>query len=497
MDIEILKQFNSKKYKSLTDTEKIALITKAIRNIQQEQGMKELEINFGEDGFGYDYENKKINLDKSQIENGYIMLAGIIHELRHQWQREVDNQPEDIGGGISYILAPQEKDAHEYVIRELMKFQKTLNDDEFDIYILTLMMEYIGKRNNASNTFKNLGYENIKEIASESNRYLFQSLVFNAEEAERMNTSDFMYQKEKGIYLFFNINEERNNCSFNYINDKDISNRLGGFKINIINNNIYINNMFFERPFTTEEFISFFNEAMQAINSFLKENDCQININSISFPPAVPGVGGSLGLKKEEYDNFKKSLNYHGQPYTLEDLNSSNVDKSHISNPNPGDFYSYSKTQFGSNYESIYTKEQFDVIRAALDYKEIKSDEEYSEEPKSPGFVALFQFNHKYSARKMALILAAQKKGLNTFYYLSLNEEQIEQLMIMQLEGFKREDWIPYLKKDADLSQARKILEKKKPDIKPIDGFELDDDYNIIIKERTLPTDTEGPIPEE
>ena len=83
------------------------------------------------------------------------------------------------------------------------------------------MMEYIEKRNNASNTFKNLGYDNIKEIASKSNRYLFQSLVFNAEEAERMNTSDFLDQRENGIYLFFNINEERNNYGFYYLNDKD------------------------------------------------------------------------------------------------------------------------------------------------------------------------------------------------------------------------------------------------------------------------------------
>lgn len=502
MDIEILKQFKKEKYNSLTESEKIELITKAIKDIQQEQGMPEIEIKSDSNFFGYSPQTHKIHIDKTQIDEGYTVLTGIIHELRHQWQLEVDDQTQEIGSGSSYILAPQEKDAHEYTIRELMKFQQVINDDEFDIYILSLMSDYIQKRDSSRFMYKSLGYTDIRKVVYESNKYAYKSLVFNAEEEEENQTNqdkEQLFKIDDTIWMLFKQNRNRNNYSFNYLDDSKAKTRIGSFTCILIGNDLYTDFLLFNKRFTTGQFVDLFNETIEVVSSFADSMGLSLNINNIFFPPVSPGINGIAGFKKEEYEGLLKSLKYNGQPYTLGDINSKNVDRDHFTNPNSFSFYSKKRALLGSDYESKYSKEQLSIINAMFDYmsEEYDDEEEDINEIKPTGFKALFQLNHKYSPRKLELLLAAQKKGLNTFYYTSLNEEQIEQLMIIQLEGFKRKDWIPYLKKDADFTQVRKQLESKNPSIKPIDGFELDDDYNIIIKERTLPTDTEGPIPEE
>lgn len=150
---------------------------------------------------------------------------------------------------------------------------------------------------------------------------------------------------------------------------------------------------------------------------------------------------------------------------------------------------------YGINYLQEYSKDQITILDKATKWElelddlkcemmmEAEENGNKVEEPKTNeiGFYASYQFKKEYSPQKLKYILAGQKYGLNTFYYDDLNEEEIEQLMMMQLEGFERKDWIQILQNKRDITEERKKLEKMQPNITKIDELHIDDDCNIIL----------------
>ena len=60
MNKELLEQFNKETYKRLSNEERKKLILQTINNIQNENALDNIEIEFKKDLFGYDFENNKI-----------------------------------------------------------------------------------------------------------------------------------------------------------------------------------------------------------------------------------------------------------------------------------------------------------------------------------------------------------------------------------------------------------------------------------------------------
>lgn len=263
---------------------------------------------------------------------------------------------------------------------------------------------------------------------------------------------------------------------------------IGG---SIINKNIYITHFSLDTSIKTKDFIGVLNRF---INYFYELKDIGINISCerIYLPPAILGL---KALEKNEYENFLKSLNYDDNGIILENLYSNNYDENHILKRTIPPFPDGKEMSYGINYLQEYSKDQIAILDKAkkweleldnLKYEKMMEAEENGnkvEEPKPNeiGFYASYQFKKEYSPEKLKYILAGQKYGLNTFYYDDLNEEEIEQLMMMQLEGFERKDWIQILQNKRDITEERKKLEKMQPNITQIDELHIDDDCNIIL----------------
>lgn len=161
MNKELLEQFNGETYKKLSNEERKRLILQTINNIQNENALDNIEIEFKKDQFGYDFENNKIIIDLTE-ENSYKILTGIIHELRHQWQKEKgDMARTPLVSGIDYILSPHENDAHKYTLSKMQEYQEFFNNDEYDLYLLYLKEQYLGKYKNALYTYNRAGYKDI------------------------------------------------------------------------------------------------------------------------------------------------------------------------------------------------------------------------------------------------------------------------------------------------------------------------------------------------
>lgn len=171
---------------------------------------------------------------------------------------------------------------------------------------------------------------------------------------------------------------------------------------------------------------------------------------------------------------------------TVESIKNQHYDKNHVLRRTIDMWPNGKEATFGINYLQEYTEEQIEVLDMAkkweLELENLKQLEEESETSEIPvvGFFAAHQYKKEYPPRKLALILAGQKRGLNTFYYENLDEEQIEQLMILQLEGFKREDWIKFMEDGLDMAEIRKKLEEERKDVEIINGIKLDENCNII-----------------
>lgn len=184
MTSELLKKFNREAYSELNDEEKKKLIIQAVRSIQNENDLREAEIEFKSGQFGYDSKNKKLIIDLDS-QDSYVILTGIIHELRHQWKSEKENLTILNTTGLDYILSPHEADAHEYTISEMQKYADFFNKDEFDVYLVKLKEQYLAKRNSAIYGYKRCGYCDIEEISTKMALYKEKSALCTAEELEK------------------------------------------------------------------------------------------------------------------------------------------------------------------------------------------------------------------------------------------------------------------------------------------------------------------------
>lgn len=481
MNKELLEQFNKETYKRLSNEERKKLILQTINNIQNENALDNIEIEFKKDLFGYDFENNKIIIDLTE-KNSYKILTGIIHELRHQWQKEKENMPRTpLISGIDYILSPHENDAYKYTLSKMQEYQEFFNNDEYDLYLLYLKEQYLGKYKKALYMYNRAGYkdiENIREVSRKKCEYFSQAKPY-IEGVDDIDKIPVTF--DDGLSATVIKNKKNNNMEL----------IIPGIAGSIINKDIYITHFSLDTSIKTKDFMGVLNRF---INYFYELKDIGIDISCerIYLPPAILGL---KALEKNEYENFLKSLNYDDNGIILENLYSNNYDENHTLKRTIPPFPDGKEMSYGINYLQEYSKDQITILDKATKWElelddlkcemmmEAEENVNKVEEPKPNeiGFYASYQFKKEYSPQKLKYILAGQKYGLNTFYYDDLNEEEIEQLMMMQLEGFERKDWIQILQNKRDITEERKKLEKMQPNITKIDELHIDDDCNIIL----------------
>ncbi len=290
MDNKLYGKFKRKFYNKMTDDEKRNLITQTIRAIQKEKDLREVDIEFKDGLFGFDFKNKKIIIDLVS-DNSYEILTGIIHELRHQWQDEKRNLKSLNSYGYEYILSPHEKDAHEYAIEEMQKYQELFNDDEFDLYLINLREEYLAKRNSAIYEYQRSGYYDVEDISKEMSLYKEQSALFTEEEFEESGEPESaMATFDNGIDGIIKVNKHNNNVLL----------QTHGMTGTIIGTDLYINQISVRKEITTGNFVNIIQLYMECLAE-LKEIGINVNCTQIHFPPAIIGMGG---LEKKNMKAF-------------------------------------------------------------------------------------------------------------------------------------------------------------------------------------------------
>lgn len=469
----ILENFRPDVYSTLSNEEKKEVILQTIKSIQEENDLSEIDIEFSDGLFGFDFSKRKAIIDLS-CSDSYAELTGIIHELRHQWQSEKKGLVPVNGSGRDYILSSHESDAHEYAIKEMEKYQDFFNDDRFDMYLLKLKGDYFKKKNSARYTYERSGYSDIEEISRRMSLYKEQAAIFSDEEIRENGEAKTMpFESDNGIIGMFKLNASNQNI---FLGIPGISGTLKG-------TDLYIMGFSVGKEITTDNFIKVLQLYMDCLHEF-KDIGINVHCDSIHFPPAIVGGGG---LPKNMYEAFLGSL-HCGEDRTIsvENINLGKFDGNFVLKNTIGMMSDGLELKFGIDYNKKYTKEQIAIFMKAVEWEinleELTIDREENGEDEmsmNNGFFSLYQYKKEYSPRKLALILAGQKRGLNTFYYDSLNEEQIEQLMILQLEGFNKEDWISLVQDGADFEKCRQRLEQGKNGITIIQGISLDADCNI------------------
>ena len=474
MDSRLYESFKRETYNRLNDDGKRDLIIQTIRAIQKDNDLSEIDIEFREGLFGFDHKNKKIIIDLVS-DDSYEILTGIIHELRHQWQSEKGNVSALASYGYDYILSPHEADAHEYAIEEMKKLQEFFNNDEFDMYLINLEEAYLSKRNSAIYQYQRSGYYDVEDISKKMSLYKEQTALFTAEELEESGEPESsMVTFDNGINGIIKVNKKNNNIFL----------QIPGIRGVLIGTDLYISQIALHEEISTAQFANMIQLYMECLDE-LKDIDINAHCTQIHFPPAMIGLGG---IEKKEYESFLKSLNCEEGIITVESIENQNYDKNHVLRRTINMWPNGKEDAFGLNYLQEYTEEQIEVLDMAkeweLELDDLKHPEEETETSETPviGFFAAHQYKKEYSPRKLALILAGQKRGLNTLYYENLDEKQIEQLMILQLEGFKREDWIKFMQDGLNMAEIRRKLEERK-DLTIINGINLDENCNIILQD--------------
>ena len=66
--------------------------------------------------------------------------------------------------GIDYILSPHENDAYKYTLSKMQEYQEFFNNDEYDLYLLYLKEQYLGKYKKALYMYNRAGYKDIENI---------------------------------------------------------------------------------------------------------------------------------------------------------------------------------------------------------------------------------------------------------------------------------------------------------------------------------------------
>lgn len=472
---DLLEKFKREAYSKLTEEEKKNLIIQTIRSIQSENDLSEVEIEFRDETFGFDSQSKKVIIDLVS-DDPYVMLTGIIHELRHQWQIEKGNFNPLNTSGRDYILSPHEMDAHEYAISQMQKYSDFFNEEEFDLYLIDLKEKFLSKKNDAIYDYKRSGYDDVEKISRKMSLYKEQAALFTTEELQGTEKEQ-MVRFDDGVMGACMINENNHNILL----------RIPGIVGTVIGNDLYINMITVKEKLSTNDFACILQRFIEYLDVF-KDIGIDIHCDNIHFPPAIVGMAG---LAKDEYDNFLRSLNCRDGMITVENLYAQNFDKDHVLRRTINMWPEGKEMTFGINYLQEYTDEQVKVLDMAkkweLDLDDLKhpledDEEDEIEKPETTviGFFAAYQYQKEYSPQKLRLILAGQKHGLDTLYYDGLDEKQIEQLMILQLEGFKRKDWIKIIQSGLDIAEARRKLEESRPDITIISELNLDDDCNIV-----------------
>ncbi len=480
MESKLYKKFKREAYNKLNDDEKKDLVIQTIRALQKEKDLSAVDIEFKDGLFAFDFKNKKIIIDLT-CDDSYDILSGIIHELRHQWQSEKRNLTPLSSSGYDYILSSHEEDAHEYAIEEMQKYQEFFNDDEFDIYLINLKEKYLSKRNDAIYEYQRCGYYNVEDISKKMSLYKRQSALVSAEDSETIKRPESsIVTFDNGINGMIKVNKNTNNIFL----------QIPGMNGTLIGTDLYLNVIVVKTELATSDFANAIQLYMECLDE-LKDIGINVQCTQIHFPPAIIGMGG---LEKNEYESFLKSLNCKEGTTTVKNIESQNYDKKHVLRQTIDMWPDGKEATFGINYLQEYTEDQIKILDIAkewqMDLDDLKSSSEFSEEEIETkessviGFFAAHQYKKEYSPIKLKLILAGQKRGLNTFYYENLDEKQIEQLMILQLEGFKRKDWIKFVEDGLDIAEIRGKLEEERKDVAIINGITFDENCNIIFKAR-------------
>ena len=266
MNKELLEQFNKETYKRLSNEERKKLILQTINNIQNENALDNIEIEFKKDLFGYDFENNKIIIDLTE-KNSYKILTGIIHELRHQWQKE--NMPRTpLISGIDYILSPHENDAHKYTLSKMQEYQEFFNNDEYDLYLLYLKEQYLGKYKKALYMYNRAGYKPYIEGVDD--------------------IDEIPVTFDDGLSGTVIKNKKNNNMEL----------IIPGIAGSIINKDIYITHFSLDTSIKTKDFMGVLNRFINYFDE-LKDIGIEISCERIYLPPAI------LGLKALEKMNMK------------------------------------------------------------------------------------------------------------------------------------------------------------------------------------------------
>lgn len=286
MNKELLEQFNKETYKRLSNEERKKLILQTINNIQNENALDNIEIEFKKDLFGYDFENNKIIIDLTE-KNSYKILTGIIHELRHQWQKE--NMPRTpLISGIDYILSPHENDAHKYTLSKMQEYQEFFNNDEYDLYLLYLKEQYLGKYKKALYMYNRAGYkdiENIREVSRKKCEYFSQAKPY-IEGVDDIDEIPVTF--DDGLSGTVIKNKKNNNMEL----------IIPGIAGSIINKDIYITHFSLDTSIKTKDFMGVLNRFINYFDE-LKDIGIEISCERIYLPPAI------LGLKALEKMNMK------------------------------------------------------------------------------------------------------------------------------------------------------------------------------------------------
>jgi hypothetical protein len=111
----------------------------------------------------------------------------------------------------------------------------------------------------------------------------------------------------------------------------------------------------------------------------------------------------------------------------------------------------------GENYTETYKScpEKILIIATALRYS--KKDDN----------IDLSQFNPDYSTQKLAAIFDGPKNGYDTSMYKNLNEEQINQIMAAQSEGFNKDE----INKIGDKDVSADIMKRNRHKIESEKGI--------------------------
>lgn len=279
MDSKLYEKFKRESYNRINDDEKKDLIMQTIRKMQKEKNLSQIDIKFKDGLFGFDWENKQIIIDLVSADS-YVILTGIIHELRHQWQSEKRNVSPLNSSGFEYILSPHEADAHEYAIEEMQKYQKFFNNDEFDRYLINLREEYLKKKNNAIYEYQRSGYYDIEDVSKKMSLYKEQSALFTAEEFEESGETESV-TFDNGIIGMIQVNKNNNNVLL----------QIPGMMGTIIGTDLYIDQIGIKQEITTGNFVNIMQLYLECLAEF-KDIGINVNCTQIHFPPAIIGLGG-------------------------------------------------------------------------------------------------------------------------------------------------------------------------------------------------------------